>query len=131
MQTAYLRLLRQTITVLHEDQTRSHVPHIVDTVLTLLHSAQHCLVHRTAVQPHTLTPLKALRALAVSTLTHVFNAFPKDDMTSHQARVYQIAVDPNIVNLPSESLQSSTPLLLFIESCALYRLSWLLLGSMP
>ena len=98
---------------------------IIDTVLTLLQSVQHCLQNRTAVQSHTLTPLKALRALAISTLTHLFNSFPKDDLTAHQTRIYYIVVDVNIVNLPAESLQSSSPLLLFIESCAMYRLSWL------
>ncbi|KAL5266183.1 hypothetical protein ACHWQZ_G003559 [Mnemiopsis leidyi] len=125
MQTSYLRLVRQTISVLHEDQTRPHVTRIVDTVLTLLQSVQHCLQHRAAVQPHTHTPLKALRALAISTLTHIFNSFPKDDLSAHQSRVYPILVDLNIVNLPAESLQSSSPLLIFIESCAMYRLSWL------
>ena len=125
MQTSYLRLLRQAISVLREDQTRPHVPHMIDTVLTLLQTVQHCLNRRTEIQPHTLTPLKALRALALSTLTHVFNSFPKEDLTSHQDRVYQIGIDPNVINLPSESLQSSSPLLLFIESCATHRLSWL------
>ena len=125
MQTSYLRLIRQTISVLHEDQTRPHIPHIVDTVLTMLHSVQHCLQRRTEVMPHTHTPLKALRALTISTITHVLNAFPVDDLTAHQARVYEVVVDVNIGNLPAESLQSSSPLLLLIESCAMHRLSWL------
>ena len=125
MQTAYLRLLRQTMSVLREDQLIAHVPALANTLLTLLSTTHHCLSHRTQVLPHTLTPLKALRALCLTTLTHLLNTFPAIDLGELRERVLCVAVDPTVTTLPAESLQSCSPLLLLIESFCSHRLSWL------
>ena len=125
MQTSYLRMLCQMLNVLREEQTIRYADQITSTVLTLLRSTQHCLSHRDQVEPHTVTPLKSLRALSITTLTRVFNKFPAHDFAPLRPRVNQIVLDANLPGLPSESLQSCSPLLLFIESWSSHRVSWL------
>eukprot|EP00116_Pleurobrachia_bachei_P004903 sb/3465165/ len=123
MQTSFLKLIRQSLPLLKDKFTRPE--ELLGLVVSMLDRIQHCLEHRTLVAPHTVTPLKSLRALSITTITQIYNTFPDTDFTGTMPEVYRVVVDVNAPTLPAESLQSCSPLLLLVESWATTRLPWL------
>ena len=118
--------MKQCVNTLPEEHLTPHIPRLLESIVSILETTQEALKHRANIQPFAITPLKAIKNLAVTALVNIFNTFDEHTFTEEEERrLVDVVIEPNIVALPDESLQSCTPLLLFIESLARHRITLL------
>ncbi|CAI8031672.1 Small subunit processome component 20 homolog [Geodia barretti] len=131
-QLGFVRMLSMILAVLGP-RVEPHLPTFLSLLLGLAHIYRTILDHsRHLIQPVFVTVIKTLRQLVVVRLIECFKTFTNYDFSPFEDKIFGTIVWPQLVRLPSESIQHPTPLMRLLSAWSKFQRYHKLLGrSVP